>query len=131
MRSILRNLVLAPVALAAAALATNTAMAESTVHVPFNFSVAGKICPAGAYKVLEDNSRSVVTLESVDASRSFSWLIRPGDPAPNDTRVTLRFDQLGQGYALQSVQYHSRITPRLDKNAPHSEHRPVTAIEGQ
>jgi len=109
MRSILRKLALTSVALAAVALAANTAMAaESRVNVPFNF-----------------------TLRSVDASRSFTWLLRAGEPAPTDTNVTLRFDEQAQGYTLQSVQYRSLITPKLDKNAPHSEHKAVRMVEGQ
>jgi len=132
MRSILRNLVLAPVVMAAAALATNTAMAaEARVNVPFDFTAAGKQCPAGAYTIVEDSSRGMVTLKNADASRTFSWLIRAGDPAPTDTHVTLRFDEQGQGYTLRSVQYHALITSRLDKSGKHSEHTPVRAIEGQ
>jgi hypothetical protein len=50
MGSILRNFVLAPAAMAAAALATNTAMAE-TLKVPFTFTVDGKDFPAGLYSV--------------------------------------------------------------------------------
>jgi hypothetical protein len=132
MRSILRKLALTSVALAAVALAANTAMAaESRVNVPFNFTVAGKICPAGAYSVIEDTGRGMVTLRSVDASRSFTWLLRAGEPAPTDTNVTLRFDEQAQGYTLQSVQYRSLITPKLDKKAPHSEHKAVRMVEGQ
>lgn len=130
MRSILSKLVLAPVVLAAAALAANTAMAEARVNVPFNFTVAGKICPAGSYSIIEDSSRSMVTLRSVDASRSFSWLLRAGEPSPTDTNVTLRFDQQAKGYALQSVQYRALITPKLDKSQ-RNEHKPVRIIEGQ
>jgi hypothetical protein len=132
MRSTLRNLVLAPVVLAAAALAANTAMAaEANFNVPFKFSVAGKICPAGAYRINEDSIHGMVTLRSVDASHSFTWLIRAGDPEPGDKHVTLRFDQQGESFALQSVQYHSLITARLDKAGPKSEHKAVTVIEGQ
>lgn len=132
MRSTLRTLVLAPVVLAAAALAANTAMAsEVHVNVPFTFSVAGKICPAGAYRVDEDRAHGLVTLQSADSSRSFTWILRPGDPAPNDKHVALRFDQQGHGYALRSVQFRSLITSRLDKAGSHSEHKTVNAIEGQ
>jgi hypothetical protein len=131
MRSILRKLVLTSAAVAAVALAANSAMAESRVNVPFNFTVAGKICPAGAYTIITDRSPSTVTLRNADASRSFSWLLRAGEPAPTDTRVVLRFDTQAQGFALESVQYHSLITSKLDKKASHSEHQQVRVIEGQ
>jgi hypothetical protein len=131
MRFTLRNLVLAPVALAAVALAANTAMAEARVTVPFSFTAAGKTCPAGTYSIIQDSTRGMVTLKSADSSRNFSWLLRAGDPAPTDKHITLRFDEQGQSYALRSVQYQSQITPRLDKATPHSEHNPVRMIEGQ
>jgi hypothetical protein len=131
MRFTLRTFVLAPVALAAVALAANTAMAEARATVPFTFTAAGQTCPAGTYTIVPDNAHGLVTLKSADASRSFTWLLRAGDPAPTDKHVTLRFDQQGETFALRSVQYQSQITPRLDKATPHSEHNPVRMIEGQ
>jgi hypothetical protein len=134
MRSIISKFVLAPVALAAIALATPSAKAsevEIRVTVPFSFSVNGKICPAGRYSIIENNIGGLVTLRGVDAPRAFSWIVRPGEPAPNDTHVTLRFDQQNQGYSLRTVQFHNLITSRLDKKAPHSEHNPVRSVEGQ
>ncbi len=95
MGSILRNFVLAPAAMAAAALATNTAMAE-TLKVPFTFTVDGKDFPAGLYSVQRQSSQNLVTLISKDASQSFTWVVAPGDPAPTDTAVTLRFSELGE-----------------------------------
>jgi hypothetical protein len=116
MGSILRNFVVAPAAMAAAALATNTAMAE-TLKVPFTFTVNGKNFPAGIYLVKRQNSQNLVTLISKDASQSFTWVAAPGDPGPTDTAVTLRFSELGERHALRSVQYGPLITPRLDKGA--------------
>jgi hypothetical protein len=116
MGSTLRNFVLAPVVMAAAALATNTAMAE-TVKVPFKFTVAGKDFPAGYYSVKREFSLGMVTLRSNATSQSFIWILAPGDPAPTDTAVVLRFDQLGQDHVLQSVQFGPLITSRLDKKA--------------
>jgi hypothetical protein len=116
MGSTLRNFVLAPAVMAAAALATNTAMAE-TVKVPFKFTVAGKEFPAGYYSVKREMSVGMVTLRSNATSQSFTWIIGPGDPSPTDTAVTLRFDELGQDYVLQSVQFGPLITARLDKKA--------------
>jgi hypothetical protein len=114
MGSTLRNFVLAPVVMAAAALATNTAMAE-TVKVPFKFTVAGRELPAGYYSVKREMSQGIVTLRSGATSQGFTWILAPGDPAPTDTAVTLRFDELGQDHVLQSVQFGPLITSRLDK----------------
>jgi hypothetical protein len=116
MRSTLRNFVLAPVVMAAAALAANTAMAE-TVKVPFNFTFEGKDFPAGYYSVKREMSQNMVTLRSSATSQSFTWVIAPGDPAPTDTAVVLRFDRLGQDHMLQSVQFGPLVTSRLDKKA--------------
>jgi hypothetical protein len=132
MGSILRNFVLAPAVMAAAALATNTAMAETTLKVPFSFTVAGKNCPAGLYSVQWESTHSnLVTLKSKEASQSFTWLIAPGDPAPGDTAVVLRFDELGDMHALRSVQYGSRITSRLDKKINQAEHVKTRIVSGQ
>jgi hypothetical protein len=119
MGSTLRNFVLAPAVLAAAALATNTAMAE-TVKVPFNFTFDGKDLPAGYYSVKREMSQNMVTLRSNATSQSFTWIIAPGNPAPTDTAVTLRFDKLGQDHVLQSVQFGPLITSRLDKKTMQS-----------
>jgi hypothetical protein len=131
MRSILGKMILAPVVMAAAALATNTAMAEAvTVKVPFSFTVAGKLCPAGLYTVQRDGVSHIVTLQSKNASRIFGWVVGPGAPDPTDTRIRLRFDEDGDSRALQSVQYGPLITRNLDKHT-HSEHAQVRIIEGQ
>jgi len=116
MRSILQNVILAS-AIASAGLATNSAMAASRVDVPFNFTAAGKTLPAGTYLVKHDSTGSFVTLESDDASQSFTWLLTPGQPAPYDRKVVLRFDDESNTHVLQSIQCGSMITPRLDKSA--------------
>jgi hypothetical protein len=130
MRSILRTLVLAPAMIAAAALATNYAMAESTVNVPFSFTVAGKYCPAGQYLVQRDPIHNFVTLRGKSAPVGFNWILGPGDGAPGSSTLTLSFDQQDRGYALESVQFGSMTTRRLDKG-PHSEHKTVRVIQGQ
>lgn len=114
MRSVLRNLGLASAVVSTAALATNAAMA-ATVNVPFNFTVAGKNLPAGYYSVRREVSQNIVTLRSYKTPQSFTWILAPGDPAPTDSAVVLRFDELGEAHALQSVQYGPLITSRLDK----------------
>jgi hypothetical protein len=116
MRSILQNVILAS-AIGSMALATSSAMAASTVRVPFSFTAAGKTLPAGSYLVKHDTTGNFVTLESVDAQQSFTWLLSPGQPAPTDKRVALKFDDRGNTHVLQSIQFGSRVTPRLDKNS--------------
>lgn len=115
MRFILHNLILAPAIVAAAALVTNSAMAETTLKVPFSFTVEGKYCPAGLYSVVQDNTGSFVTLLSKNSPQSFTWVIGPGSPNPNDQKIAMRFDHSGQTHALQSIQVGSMITSRLDK----------------
>jgi hypothetical protein len=116
MRSILQNVILAS-AIASTGLATNSAMAASRVDVPFNFTAAGKTLPAGTYLVKHDSTGSFVTLQSYDASQSLTWLLSPGQAGPSDRKVVLRFDDESNTHVLQSIQFGSMITPRLDTHA--------------
>jgi hypothetical protein len=130
MRSIVHKFILASVVMAAAALATNTAMAEGVlIKVPFNFIVAGKNCPAGLYSVQRDSASHILFLQSRTQPQIFGWVAGPGAPEPNDGRVRLKFTEDGMTHTLQSVQYRSLITARLDKHTPHSEHSRETIIE--
>ncbi|HEX4308464.1 MAG TPA: hypothetical protein VHZ25_00485 [Acidobacteriaceae bacterium] len=114
MRSTLHKFFLASAVAAAAALTTASAFADTSVNVPFSFTVNGKVCPAGHYSIGRNDNNGIVTLRNDDWKSSFTWLAGPGDPTPYDARVILRFDQDGGNYTLQSVQYHSLITARLD-----------------
>jgi len=118
MSSILRKLSLASAVLTAAALTAAPALAETSVTVPFSFVVAGKLCHAGRYNVDRNPLSGIITLQAMDASRTFAWTAGPGDPAPTDTRVVLRFDSRGSVFYLNSIQDGSAITQRLDKKAP-------------
>jgi hypothetical protein len=73
--------------------------------------------------VERDNNANAVKL--VGATQSFTWAIHPGDPAPTDTRVVLKFDENGGAHVLSAVQFGSLTTSRLDKRSfsenPHSE----------
>jgi hypothetical protein len=129
MRSPLRKLFLAPVILAAAAVASSTAMAETQLNVPFSFTAAGKVCPAGIYHVDKGPALNTVRLVSDDASRSFVWVISPGAPSPTDQRIVLTFDNFGGAHLLHSVQYRDKITSRLDK--PAKEYVPSRIVAGQ
>jgi hypothetical protein len=117
LRSSLRLLGMASLVLAATAFTANAARA-ATLNVPFAFTIGNKICPAGQYTVHTDSLGNSVEL--VGASHGFKWVIHPGDPAPTDTRVILRFDTVGSQYALRSIQYGPMTTSRLDKKTKES-----------
>jgi hypothetical protein len=117
LRSSLRLLGMASLVLAATAFTANAARAAS-VDVPFAFTVGNKICPAGHYTLHTDHLGNSVEL--VGASQGFQWVIHPGDAAPTDTRVILKFDATGTQYALRSIQYGPMTTSRLDKKTKES-----------
>lgn len=114
MRSILPKFLLASAVAAMAALTTSNALADVQVNVPFSFTANGKVCPAGNYTLGRNDLTGVVTLRNDDWKRNFAWIASPGEPAPTDTRIVLRFDKDGDNYTLQSVQYRALITSRLD-----------------
>lgn len=130
MRSLLSRFFLASAVAATAALAANTAKADTLVNVPFNFTVNGKICPAGQYSVARNDASGIVTLRSDNWKSNFAWIAAPGDPAPTDARIVLRFDQDGGNYTLQSVQYRNLITAPLD-GRKRSEEAPTRVVLGQ
>ncbi len=129
MSSILRKLSLASVIVATAAFTAAPALAETSVNVPFSFVAAGKLCPAGHYSVDRNPVSGIITLHAADASRNFAWVGGPGDAAPTDTRVILKFDDHGNVRYLHSIQYGSAITQRLDKKAP--EWVPSRIVQGE
>ena len=133
MRSKLHTVLASAALMAAAVLATNSAMAETTLKVPFSFTVAGKMCPAGHYTVKENAIGSYVTLTNEDSSRVFMWVLGPGAPDYKSGEVVLKFDVAGQTHLLRSVQFGSMTTPVLDKNAGNSEYlsAEVAAHPGQ
>ena len=134
MRSILRALVLAPAMIAAAALATTSAMAESTVNVPFSFTVAGKHCPAGQYTIQRDPIHSFVTLRSKYAPVGFNWILGPGDGVARDSNIRLSFAVQEQSYALDSVQFGSQTTSQSTRHlnkSPRTEHKQIVTVGGQ
>lgn len=128
MKSILAKFVLAPAVLAVAALAATSAKAETTVKVPFNFTVAGKVCPAGYYTVHKD--ADFVTLLRKGSSDIFTWIVGPGAAEPNDTKVALKFDLIGNSHVLQSIQYGPAVTARLDKKSLREAEHESTRLSG-
>lgn len=130
MRLNLHSLILAPALLAAAAITPQTASA-AVLHVPFAFTVSGQVLPAGNYTVDRDLNMGYVTLKTADAKQSFTWMIAPGEPAPNAVGVIMRFDNTDSGYVLRNIQYNAQITTRLDKKHHQNEDRPVHEIRGE
>ena len=131
MRNILRSLVLAPVVMTAVALASNSALAATTmVNVPFSFQAAGKVCPAGQYSVDRDTNHNFVILQNRQTAQTFRWVLGPGDAATKDSIVKLHFDKHELGYSLESVEIGSQTTPHF-KTGKHSEHQPVEIAPGQ
>ncbi|HXS77953.1 MAG TPA: hypothetical protein VN753_17380 [Terracidiphilus sp.] len=114
MQSMFRKVVMAAAVGVFATLAASTANAENKVNVPFSFQVAGKTLPAGNYNISHDSTGSFVTLRNVNATQSFTWLLTPGLPDGASKKIALRFDDRNGGHVLQSVQFNSMITPRLD-----------------
>jgi len=117
MKSIFSKFVLAPAVLAAAVLATSSATAETTVKVPFKFTAGNQVCPAGYYTVHHDETGNFVTLTGKSTSHTFTYIVGPGAADPADTKVALKFDDLSGTHVLQSIQYGSLVTSRLDKKA--------------
>ncbi len=124
------SLVLASAVAAAAAFTPTTASAEtSTLNVPFSFAVGNKICPAGTYFIRHDPSGARLQLKSEDASKTFNWMAIPS--AANGTRVVLKFDEVGGTHVLQSVQYGTLATPRLDKKLKIFDEAQTRIVTGQ
>ncbi|MFZ0302102.1 MAG: hypothetical protein WAL75_05435 [Terracidiphilus sp.] len=119
MKNTLPSLVLASAVLATAAFTVPTAMAATTLDVPFAFTVGNQTCPAGHYLVDRDRNGAAVKL--VGATQSFTWGIHPGDPAPTDNRVVLKFDEIGSARALSEIQYGALTTSRLDRKSHRQE----------
>lgn len=116
MRSKLSNLFLAAAVAATVALAIPSAQAE-TVTVPFGFNAEGMTFPAGEYRVNQNLGKGMVTLQSMDGSKSLTSVVGPGDPAPCDSKVALYFDASPESHQLRSIQFHGLTTSRLDKES--------------
>jgi hypothetical protein len=117
MQSMFGKVIMAAAVGVFATLAASTANAENKVNVPFSFQVAGKTLPAGNYNVTHDSTGSFVTLRNVNATQSFTWLLTPGLPDGSAKKIALRFDDRDGSHVLQSIQFDSLITPRIDKSA--------------
>lgn len=125
------TLMLAPALLAAAALTSNTAKAQTRLDVPFSFTAAGKTCPAGVYALQHDPNGNYVVLSNQKARRSFVWVMSPGPVDPTGNHVALEFDKAGDGLALRSIRYGSMVTARLDGRSAGGERVLASAARGQ
>lgn len=123
--------ILAAIVITAGGLATHTAAAETTLKVPFSFTVAGQSMPAGVYSVSKDSVHNVVILKSMDASKTFAAVLVPGDPAPNDRHVSLKFDQSGNGHTLKSIQYGAETTSSLERGMREPGYDPTRLSQGR
>ena len=109
--------IMAAIVVTAASTGAHVAKAETSLKVPFSFTVSGKSMPAGVYTVQESTFHNMVIFRTRDASKSFSYTLQPGDDAPSASRVTLKFDDANGRHVLRAIQLGSRTTARLD-NSP-------------
>src|SRR5271163_3136740 len=126
MRLTLKSLIFSSAALCATA---SFAASSARVNVPFNFTAKGQSYSAGTYDVSMDEERNFVTMASkADPGNQITWIVSPAVTAKSP--AVIKFDVMGSGYALKSIQVGDKITPNLD---PHS--KPglgaTTSISGQ
>jgi hypothetical protein len=114
------TLVLASAALAAAALAINTAQAEAAkINVPFSFKVAGKILPAGEYFVERVDFGNFIKLQGKDPAQ---LVIVVASAMSDDAKlVSLKFDTQEDVHVLRSIQCGRLVSQRLDTAWKHHE----------
>jgi hypothetical protein len=127
----LSTFALASAVMAAAALATIPAVAETsiTLNVPFSFTVGSQSLPAGSYSVKRDDRGNFVRLQGKDASQSFVWVASTADTKTD--RVILKFDANGRTHVLESVQCGPLVTPRLDRKNRNAEDMSPEYVPGQ
>ena len=130
MKSIFSRSVLAAAAIAAVALVANSAAAETTLKVPFNFTVGNQVLPAGYYTVSHDKGNFVTLMHKGGSSEMLTYVVGPGSAEPNDTKVSITFDKVGDAHLLQSIQYGRVITSRLDKKSLRDAERDSTRLTG-
>jgi hypothetical protein len=111
--------ILAAVVITTAALSAHNAKAETTLNVPFSFTVSGQVMPAGVYTVKEDAFHNVVVLRNKETTRSFSYALRPGAPAANEVHISLKFESNGENHVLRGIQFGSKLTSRLADGPAH------------
>lgn len=124
MRFNLNKFALVPAVFAAATLmstAVASASPATTLSVPFSFTASGKTMPAGDYVVEEGSFHNLVVLRNKQTSKSVSWVLGPGDPAPNDRHVSLKFEGEGTTHVLKAIQFGSQVASSVDKHGKSGE----------
>lgn len=102
-----KQIMTALLGLALTALMTASAFAQTgvrmTVHVPFDFVVAGKQMPAGDYSVrrVTKDSENALVIQSEDGRRTATVFTNAAQREPQ--RAELRFRQHGESYFLAEV----------------------------
>lgn len=123
--------VLAAIVITAGALGTHAAKAETTLKVPFSFTVAGQTLPAGVYTIQQDLFHNVVVLRNKDASKTFSYLLGPGDPTPDSAHIALKFEVSGDTHVLRWIQVGSMMTSRLNDGTAPTGYDPARLSQGR
>jgi hypothetical protein len=117
--------------MAAAALAPNIAMAEAVVNVPFNFTVDGKVCPAGQYTVDRDPIKNLIVLRGAKAPVGFNWFLTPGNEDRKPTSVVLHFTQNNEKFSLSTVEYGRMTTHQIEHKSKRSSRELERVVQGQ
>jgi hypothetical protein len=123
--------IMAAIVVTTTAASGHVAKAETTLKVPFSFTVSGKTMPAGTYTVQETTFHNMVIFRNRDASKSFSYTLQPGDDAPSAGHVVLKFDAAGDRHALRAIQFGSRTTARLDNRSAPGNYESVRLSQGR
>ena len=123
--------ILAAVVVTTGALSPAIGKAETTLNVPFSFTVSGQTMPAGVYTVKQDTFHNLVVLRNQDSSRSFSYTLRPGDASANQVHVSLKFESSGDSHILRGIQFGSKMTSRLDNGPSPVGYEPARLSQGR
>ena len=104
----MKNIIRSLGALAVVLVAISASAQPSTqVSVPFAFAAAGRMFPAGDYRVSLDESNQIVSLRGQDLKTIF-LMTAPGDSVQEDRRV-LRFLHDGDEWSLQGIAFDGII----------------------
>jgi hypothetical protein len=100
-----------------------------SVHIPFDFVVAGKQLPAGDYSVrrISKDSQSAIFIQSEDGRSAAMVFTNAGSREPE--RAELRFRQHGENYFLSEVSIPSTAGIREIPRAKSEEKRVRELIE--
>jgi hypothetical protein len=123
--------ILAAVVVTTGTLSAHMAKAETTINVPFSFTVSGQTMPAGVYTVKEDTFHNVVVLRNQNASKSFTYTLRPDNADAGKTRVSLKFESSGEKQILRGIQFGSKMTSRLDDGPAPAGYEPARLSQGR